>query len=297
MYAPGTRKACVRSSSRTRSSRWSGTPANENARAYLIETLQLYGFDVRVQEADAAWREAGVTTRVANVIAIKPGQQQDAVALVSHYDSVAWGPGGWAGYTGNIYSQWGNRAQVSRYAGGYNAWTGNAWAGKAGASYNSRTGIASAGQRGAVGNVYSGAYAGGSRGVAGGDNYGVAGARGTVGNAYTGESVSGSRGVIYNKETGEVTRFGGVTGSDGGRVGHIGDDVYAGKDGNVYRNTGDGWQKHQEGGGWSDVPSVSPHLDAERSARQAGNERASQMRSSNSSARSFRSGGGGRGRR
>ena len=75
-------------------SRWSGTPANEKARAYLIETLQLYGFDVRVQEADAAWREAGVTTRVANIIAIKPGQQQDAVALVSHYDSVAWGPGG-----------------------------------------------------------------------------------------------------------------------------------------------------------------------------------------------------------
>ena len=56
-------------------SRWSGTPANEKARAYLIETLQLYGFDVRVQEADATWREAGVTTRVANIIAVKPGQQ------------------------------------------------------------------------------------------------------------------------------------------------------------------------------------------------------------------------------
>lgn len=74
-------------------SRWSGTPANEKARAYLIETLQLYGFDVRVQEADASWREAGVTTRVANVIAIRPGAQSEAVGLVSHYDSVAWGPG------------------------------------------------------------------------------------------------------------------------------------------------------------------------------------------------------------
>ena len=60
-------------------SRWSGTPANEKARAYLIETLQLYGFDVRVQEADAAWREAGITTRVANIIAIKPGQRRDAI--------------------------------------------------------------------------------------------------------------------------------------------------------------------------------------------------------------------------
>jgi hypothetical protein len=75
-------------------SRWSGTAANEKARAYLIETLQLYGYEVRVQEADAEWREAGVTTRVANIIAIRPGQQRDAIALVSHYDSVAWGPGG-----------------------------------------------------------------------------------------------------------------------------------------------------------------------------------------------------------
>jgi hypothetical protein len=74
--------------------RWSGTPANEKARAYLIETLQLYGFDVRVQEADASWRDAGVTTRVANIIAIRPGAQREAVGLVSHYDSVAWGPGG-----------------------------------------------------------------------------------------------------------------------------------------------------------------------------------------------------------
>ncbi len=74
-------------------SRWTGTPANEKARAYVIETLQLQGFEVRVQEADAAWREAGVTTRVANVIAVKPGRRRESIALVSHYDSVAWGPG------------------------------------------------------------------------------------------------------------------------------------------------------------------------------------------------------------
>jgi hypothetical protein len=70
-----------------------GTPANEKARAYLIETLQLYGFDVRVQEADAVWREAGVSTRVGNLIATRPGASRDAIALVAHYDSVPWGPG------------------------------------------------------------------------------------------------------------------------------------------------------------------------------------------------------------
>ena len=74
-------------------SRSTGSPSNEKARAYTIETLQLYGFDVRVQEADATWREAGVNTRVSNIIAIKPGAHQDAIGLVSHIDSVAWGPG------------------------------------------------------------------------------------------------------------------------------------------------------------------------------------------------------------
>ena len=70
-----------------------GSAENEKARAYLIETLQLFGFEVRVQEADATWPEAGVTTRVANVIAVRQGQQREAVALVAHYDSVPYGPG------------------------------------------------------------------------------------------------------------------------------------------------------------------------------------------------------------
>lgn len=74
-------------------SRAAGTTANEKARAYLIETLQLYGYEVRLQETDASWPEAGATTRVANVIAIRPGSERDAIGLVSHYDSVAWGPG------------------------------------------------------------------------------------------------------------------------------------------------------------------------------------------------------------
>ena len=70
-----------------------GSAANEKARAYLIETLQLYGFDVRVQEADAAWPEAGVNARVANIVAVRPGQERQAIGLVAHYDSVPYGPG------------------------------------------------------------------------------------------------------------------------------------------------------------------------------------------------------------
>ena len=74
-------------------SRPAGSAANEKARAYLIETLQLYGFEVRVQEADAIWPEGGTNTRVANIIAVRPGQRQEAVGLVAHYDTVADGPG------------------------------------------------------------------------------------------------------------------------------------------------------------------------------------------------------------
>ncbi|MBF8177739.1 RHS repeat domain-containing protein [Herminiimonas contaminans] len=168
--------------------------------------------------------------------------------------SVAWGPGGWAGYSGNIYQQWGNRASVSREYGGFDAWTGNEWAGRVGASYNSRTGIASAGQRGAIGNVYSGNYAAGARGVATGPQGNVVvGARGTAGNAYSGNEVHGNRGAYYDKSTGQWTTFGGASGQDGGHVAHVGDDVYAGKDGKVYRNTGDGWQQHTSNG-WQSVP-------------------------------------------
>jgi len=163
-----------------------------------------------------------------------------------------WGPGGWAGYSGNIYSQWGNRATVSRVAGGYNAWTGNAWATQVGRSYNSRTGVSSAGQRSAVQNVYTGNFAAGGRGIATGPQGNVAVGRGGVaGNVYTGDAVAAGRGAVYNKDTGEWTRVGGVAGQEGGKAVRVGDDVYAGKDGNVYRRTeGGGWEQHTPGGGW-----------------------------------------------
>jgi hypothetical protein len=47
----------------------------------------------------------------------------------------------------------------------------------------------------------------------------------------------------------------------GGRttVGRTGSgDVYAGHDGNVYRNTGDGWQKYEGSGDWGSVNTPQP---------------------------------------
>jgi uncharacterized membrane protein YuzA (DUF378 family) len=70
-----------------------GSAANAKARAYLIDQLRFFGYDVRVQEIDAVRSEYGQTTRVANIIAIKAGAQTGAIGLVAHYDSVPEGPG------------------------------------------------------------------------------------------------------------------------------------------------------------------------------------------------------------
>jgi Peptidase family M28 len=70
-----------------------GTRANARARAYIIDQLRLFGFEVRVQEADARRRTIGRTARVSNIIAIRQGRRPEAVGLVSHYDSVPAGPG------------------------------------------------------------------------------------------------------------------------------------------------------------------------------------------------------------
>ena len=70
-----------------------GTPENARARAYIIDQLKIFGYEVRVQETDARRGEFGLTTRVANIIATLPGQRSEAVGLLSHYDSSPDAPG------------------------------------------------------------------------------------------------------------------------------------------------------------------------------------------------------------
>jgi hypothetical protein len=74
-------------------SRAVGTDANARARAYIIEQLKLYGYDVRVQEADARRPDLGRTAHVANIIAALPGSRREAIGLLSHYDSAPDSPG------------------------------------------------------------------------------------------------------------------------------------------------------------------------------------------------------------
>lgn len=163
----------------------------------------------------------------------------------------AWGPYGWAGTSGNIYSQHGPWKGVSRYQGGFNAWTGNRWASQYGRAYNSVTGTRVAGSRGAVANVYTGDYAYGHRGGAYNERSGNAawGSKTTVGNVGTGNEGTVRHGGVYNQDTGDVTRYASVRGEDGG-VARVGDDVYAGHDGNVYKRGDDG--------SWNEVSRPQP---------------------------------------
>jgi hypothetical protein len=70
-----------------------GTPANARARAYVIDQLKLFGYEVRVQETDARAAHVGRTARVSNVIGILQGERREAIGLLSHYDSSPEAPG------------------------------------------------------------------------------------------------------------------------------------------------------------------------------------------------------------
>lgn len=126
--------------------------------------------------------------------------------------AVAWGPRGFVGTTGNVFNRWGANSVVSRHGAGYNRMNGNYYTRDFGAAYNSRTGTLAAGHKATVGNVFSG------------------------------NSASAGRGIVYNPNTGNATRVGGIRGDNAGAV-KIGDNVFAGKDGNVYRKGEDGWNQ------------------------------------------------------
>lgn len=70
-----------------------GSPPNARARAYIVDQLRLFGYEVRVQETDARRPEIGRTARVSNVIAVRRGARDEAIGLVSHYDSSPDTPG------------------------------------------------------------------------------------------------------------------------------------------------------------------------------------------------------------
>ena len=164
----------------------------------------------------------------------------------------------WGGYYPYYYS----RPSTYGAAAWYNPYTGTYGRG---ARYYGPYGGAGYGARY---NPSTGTYA------RGGFAYGPYNARGfaeaynprtdTYARTRQGANAYGNWGSSYVRRGDDWARTGHVSGdqagawgyktSDGGKgfVGHNGDDLYAGKDGNVYRRTDDGWQQH-ENGSWNQV--------------------------------------------
>ena len=206
------------------------------------------------------------------------------------HGAYAWGPGGWAATTGNVYHQWGNVSTMTRTSAGFNAWTGNSWATHTGMSYNSATGARAVGHSGVVENAYTGNWAEGARGAgynpstgnygrgeiaAAGDRHGtevVAGA-GTIGNTRTGDSISAA-GV--RTENGQW----GVASTSDGKAVSVGNNVYATHDGGVYKydEKSDSWNQYDKGN-WNEVSDPSKR---ESLHDQAANRADGDWRSSNS---------------
>ena len=143
----------------------------------------------------------------------------------------------------------------------YNAWTGNATRGYD-RTFNTAAGASGNVARGANTNVYTGQRSTGSAVSAtgpGGSSYDRAGATtaGPLGAAHAGG------GSFTNGFTGKTTSWSSAS---------LGNNHVADVNGNVYRNSGSGWQQHSAGG-WGSASGDTSWADRESQARSAGDDR------------------------
>jgi hypothetical protein len=203
-----------------------------------------------------------------------------------------WGPCGWGwgyGYNYshvswnhvNVYNHWRGVASVN-HSYGYNAWTGYGWSHSWASSFNPYSGRRSVAEGGTAYNAYSGNYASAHRGASYNPTTGTVTAhRGvTTGNVYTDQRHTSGQGAVYNTRTGTGMAW------DNGNV-------YADKDGNVYRyNQNTGWNQFGSNG-WQSPARGSfdeGFLNREQYGRGLGEQRAEQF-SAGGGFSSFRGGG------
>jgi hypothetical protein len=218
-----------------------------------------------------------------------------------------WAYGGAAAW--NVYGRWGNSVVAGTRAAWANPWTGNYGRGGAGGFYNPYTGSRGYGYAGRNVNAYTGRSTAAAGGIRYNPQTGrvVAGRGAAVGNIYSGNGAAGGARTAVNTNTGRVTNsVGGLSrgpagataagafntmgaGGDAkgggyvhynratgdvnrGGVVDVNGNMYAGRDGNVYRNSGDGWEKM---GGDNRFARSQPAagLDNDRLARSRGFER------------------------
>ena len=195
---------------------------------------------------------------------------------------------GWAAWGGaaaaNVYGVWGNTA-YSRTAGAWaNPYTGNYGAASRGAYHNAQTGRSTIASRGYNTNFYTGNTAGYRGGATYNPNTGIVagGGAGYVGNIYSGQGTAGRGGFVYNTNTN--------AGIAAGK-----NNVYAGKDGSVYRyNRNNGNWSVNNGAGWESVNRPQPKLQDQYQMRNQGASRTYNFNSMGNFGGARMRGGGGR---
>jgi len=201
-----------------------------------------------------------------------------------YYGPCCWGPAWGYGYGGyaaaNVYGQWGNTAYAGTRAAWANPYTGNYGAASRVGFQNTQTGTVGVAGRGTNTNIYTGNTYGGRGAVAYNPTTGIVagGGAGYAGNIYTGQGTAGRGGFAYNTNTGA----GIAAGSN---------NVYAGKDGTVYRyDRQNGEWSQNSGNGWQSANKPQPTMDRQQQARSTGQQRAQSF--SGMRAGGFRGGGG-----
>jgi hypothetical protein len=178
------------------------------------------------------------------------------------YPYYGWGAWGGAAVA-NVYGVWGNTAYSRTGAAWANPYTGNYGAATRGAYHNTQTGRSTVAGRGYNTNIYTGNTAGYRGGATYNPNTGIVagGGAGYVGNIYSGQGTANRGGFVYNTNTN--------TGIAAGK-----NNVYAGKDGTVYRyNRDSGSWSSNSGNGWQSVNKPEPKLQTQQQMRSRGTQR------------------------
>ncbi|HET7637151.1 MAG TPA: hypothetical protein VFK47_00280, partial [Ktedonobacteraceae bacterium] len=184
-----------------------------------------------------------------------------------YYGPCCWGPAwgyGWGGYAStNVYGRWGNTAYAGTQAAWANPYTGNYGAGGRAAFQNTQRGTVGVAGRGANTNIYTGNTFGGRGAAVYDSKTGIVagGGAGYAGNIYTGQGTAGRGGLAYNTNTG--------AGIAGGK-----NNIYAGKDGTVYRyDRQNGSWSQNSGNGWQAANRPQPSLQQQQQSRWQGQQR------------------------
>ncbi len=188
------------------------------------------------------------------------------------YPYYGWGAWGGAAVA-NVYGVWGNTAYSRTGAAWANPYTGNYGAASRGAYYNTETGRSTVAGRGYNTNIYTGNTAGYRGGATYNPNTGIVagGGAGYIGNIYSGQGAANRGGFVYNTNTN--------AGIAAGK-----NNVYAGKDGTVYRyNRDSGSWSSNSGDGWQSVNKPQPKLQTQQEMRSKGAQRTQNFNSMRSS--------------